>query len=113
MGKVERMMDKYPIPHYAVSVWVAGDNLMVAFPGTASEQGHTIKLPVSAGGLKAALSILRDRAQARDLRLGNRGTPIQWVIESDKNYKAWLKAMAEVKKERAKSPDQLLEELDL
>jgi hypothetical protein len=106
-------MDKYPIPHYAVSVWVAGDHLMVAFPGTASEQGHTIKLPVSAGGLQAAITVLKDRATARDLRLSNRGTPTQWDLENDNRYKTWLKAMAEDKKEKAKSPDQLLEELDL
>lgn len=67
--------DKYPLPQYAVSVWAAGDNLMVAFPGTVTEQGHTIKLPLSEGGLRAAISILKDRAQAQDLRLGNRGTP--------------------------------------
>ena len=69
------MSDKYPLPAYACSIWVAGDSLMVAFPGTITEQGHTIKLPISEGGLKAALHILRERAQAQDLRIGQRGTP--------------------------------------
>ena len=74
-------MDKYPLPAYACSVWVAGDNLMVAFPGTVTEQGHTIKLPCSENGLKTVIKILRDRALARDLRLGNDGTPSQWTAE--------------------------------
>lgn len=74
--------DKYPLPSYACSVWVAGDHLMVAFPGTLSEQGHTIKLPVSEAGLKTALSILKERAQARDLRLSHSGTPSQHESEA-------------------------------
>ena len=74
-------VDPYPLPAYACSVWVAGDDLMVAFPGTATAQGHTIRLPVSEGGLRAAISIMRERAQAASLKLGNRGTPTQWDIE--------------------------------
>lgn len=82
--------DKYPLPAYACSIWAAGDNLMVAFPGVATEQGHTIKLPLSEGGLRAVLSILRERATAQDLRLSQRGTPSQW--EADK-LAAWGKAL--------------------
>lgn len=74
--------DKYPLPCYAISAWVVGDSLMIAFPGTVSEQGHTIKLPASAGGLQAAITIMRDRASAESLKLGNRGTPTQWDIEA-------------------------------
>lgn len=74
--------DKYPLPAYAVSMWVVGDSLMIAFPGTVTEQGHTIKLPASAGGLQAAVNIMRERSRAQDLRLGNRGTPTQHEIEA-------------------------------
>lgn len=73
--------DKYPLPSYAVSAWIVGDSLMIAFPGSLSEQGHTIKLPASAGGLQAAINIMKDRARASDLRVGNKGTPTQWDIE--------------------------------
>jgi hypothetical protein len=76
------MSDKYPLPAYAVSMWVVGDNLMVAFPGTVSEKGHTIKLPASAGGLQAAITIMKDRARATDLRIGNKGTPTQYDLEA-------------------------------
>lgn len=73
--------DKYPLPAYAVSMWVVGDHLMIAFPGTVSEQGHTIKLPASAGGLQAAITIMKDRAAAESLKIGNKGTPTQYDIE--------------------------------
>ena len=85
------MPDKYPLPSYAVSVWVAGDSLFIAFPGTVSEQGHTIKLPASAGGLQAAVNIMKDRASAESLRIGNRGTPTQW--DTDKTLAHWGKLM--------------------
>lgn len=76
------MTEKYPLPDYAISAWVVGDSLMIAFPGTITEQGHTIKLPASAGGLAAAVTIMKDRAAAKDLRLGNLGTPTQYDIEA-------------------------------
>lgn len=119
------MSDKYPLPAYAVSVWVAGDSLMVAFPGTLSEQGHTIRLPASEGGLRAAISIMKDRAAAESLKLGNRGTPTQW--DTDKQMAHWgkmLKAgndgkiakherkLAEAKREREEATE-FLKELGL
>jgi hypothetical protein len=72
----------YPIPAYAVSIWIAGDSLLVAFPGTVSEQGHTIKLPASTAGLKTALDIAKARSEATSLLLGNAGTPTQYEIEA-------------------------------
>lgn len=91
--------DKYPLPAYACNVWVAGDSLMVAFPGTVTEQGHTIKLPASEGGLKTALSILRNRSDAQDLRLGNAGTPTQWDVECHAGA-AWGKVTKRQREER-------------
>lgn len=91
------MSEKYPLPEYAVNVWVAGDNLMVAFPGTVTEQGHTIKLPASQAGFQTIVRILRDRATAKDLRLGNEGTPAQYDLEADQRYAIILRAMGEAK----------------
>ena len=103
-------MDKYPLPDYAVSVWVAGDSLMVAFPGSVSEQGHTIKLPASAGGFAAAITIMRDRARARDMRLGNKGTPTQWDIERLAAMNKALDAEGAVKRaERAREREEATE----
>jgi hypothetical protein len=94
--------DKYPLPAHACSIWAAGDNLMVAFPGVATEQGHTIKLPLSEGGLRAVVSILRERSVAQDLRLSQRGTPSQW--EADK-LAAWGKALKRDRDERVAKLD--------
>lgn len=82
------MAESYPLPAHACNIWVAGDHLMVAFPGTVSERGHTIRLPISEAGLKTALAILRDRAAARDLRIGNDGTPTQYTAEQHAG-RAW------------------------
>jgi hypothetical protein len=90
--------NSYPLPSYAVSAWVAGDDLYIAFPGTVSEQGHTIKLPASAGGLAAAVKILRERQAAESLRIGERGTPTQYEIEAGK---AWGAVTRRNRKERA------------
>lgn len=81
----------YPIPAYAISVWVAGDSLMIAFPGTVTEKGHTIKLPASAAGLDTAVKIAKARAEASDLRIGNRGTPTQYDVEAGKAWGAVTK----------------------
>jgi len=88
----------YPLPSYAASIWIAGDDLMIAFPGQGPEsKGHTIKLPSSETGLKTALKIMRARSHAEDLRLANKGTPSQWEAEQDMKYASWLKAMKKTK----------------
>lgn len=83
------MPESYPLPAYACSVWVAGDDLMVAFPGQGPEgRGHTIRLPASTGGLQVALTIMRERQSAPDLRLAQRGTPTQYDLETISRYMA-------------------------
>jgi hypothetical protein len=108
---------KYPIPAHAASFWVAGDSLMVAFPGQGPEEhGHTVKFPASEGGLRAAITVLKDRAQARDLRLANRGTPTQYEVENDLRYRAFVKARKDEKKAAVQTREEaeaFLKELDL
>lgn len=88
------MPEQYPIPSYAVTLWVAGDDLWLAFPSTVADgRGHSVKLPASTAGLKTAIEILKARAVAPDYRLGNRGTPTQYELEQDKKYGAILEAM--------------------
>ncbi len=38
---------------------------------------------------------MRQRSQAKDLKLGNPGTPTQYELEQDKKYGAILKSMAD------------------
>lgn len=88
------MPESYPLPDYAVSLWVAGDDLWIAFPGQGPEgKGHSVRLPASIAGFATAISILRDRAQAKSLKLGERGTPTQYELEQDRKYGAILAAM--------------------
>lgn len=94
------MAEQYPLPSHAASFWIAGDDLMVAFPGQGREgRGSTLRFPASAGGLTAAINVLKARAaNAQDLRLAARGTPTQYEVEramvGDPKYTAILRAMA-------------------
>lgn len=96
------MPEPFPLPSYAASFWVAGDDLWIAFPGQGpQERSHSIRLPASAAGMAAAIKIMRDRSQAARLELSNRGTPTQYEVEralaSDANYAYILGAMASAK----------------
>lgn len=106
-------MEKYPLPAYAVSVWIAGDDLFIAFPSSRTEKGHTIKLPASAGGLHAAVTIMKARSAERSHLLGERGTPTAYEMEtalsSDKRYTEWLKAMSAGSAEKARERDEATE----
>ena len=108
------MPESYPLPSYAISLWVAGDDLWLAFPGQGPEgKGHSVRLPASIAGMQTAVAILRERSQAKDLRLGERGTPTQYELEQDKKYGAILAAMqadtAEKREARARAAAELTE----
>lgn len=91
------MPETYPLPSYAISLWVAGDDLWLAFPGQGPEgKGHSVRLPASQAGMATAITILRERAQAERLELGNRGTPTQYEIEAGK---AWGRATKRLREE--------------
>lgn len=96
------MPESYPIPSHAASFWIAGDDLWIAFPPQGPEaRGSSIHLPANEHGLATAIAILKSRTLSQDLRLGNRGTPTQHALETDKKYNAWLRAMNEDKEETA------------
>jgi len=104
----------YPVPAYAATIWVSGDNLMVTFPPQKGERSHTISLPISEGGLKTAVQIFRDRAHASDLRIANVGTPTQYQVESAAKYRAFYKPKPKrLPVPRRKKIKDLLKELEL
>ena len=108
------MSERYPIPDYAVNLWVSGDDLWIAFPGQGPEErGHSVRLPASVAGLQTAITILKERAQAKSLKLGERGTPTQYELEQDRKYAAILEAMkadtAERREAQAKAEAELVE----
>lgn len=109
------MPESYPIPSHAASFWIAGDVLWIAFPPQGPEaRGSSIRLPANEHGLATAIAILKSRV--KPTRLGERGTPSQYDLETDKKFSAWLRAMDEGKMiteaERAKAKAEL-EELGL
>ena len=108
------MTERYPIPAYAVNLWVSGDDLWIAFPGQGPEErGHSVRLPASVAGMQTAITILKERSQAKSLKLGERGTPTQYELEQDRKYAAILEAMkadtAERREARAKAEAELAE----
>lgn len=109
------MPESYPIPSHAASFWIAGDDLWIAFPAQGPEaRGSSIHLPANEHGLATAIAILKSRV--KPTRLGERGTPSQYDLETDKKFAAWLCAMNEGKEataaERAQAKIEL-EELGL
>src|SRR5438309_159855 len=94
------MPETYPLPSYAISLWVAGDDLWLAFPGQGPEgKGHSVRLPVSKSGLKVAINILRDRAKAESLKIGHDGTPTQYTVEQYAG-RAWGTVSKRMREER-------------
>lgn len=109
------MPEQIPLPSHAASFWIAGDDLWIAFPGQGpNERGHSIRLPASVAGLQTAISILKTRSAPT--KLGERGTPTQYDLETDEKFRKWLGAMnaskAATANERAQAKAEL-EELGL
>lgn len=94
------MPESYPLPAHAASFWIAGPDLWIAFPGQGPEgKGHSIRLPASVAGLATAIQILKDRAQAESLKIGNDGTPSQYTAEQYAG-RAWGTVNKRLREER-------------
>lgn len=112
-------MSDYPIPSYAVSLWVAGDQLWLAFPPLDGERGHSVPYPLTERGIALALETLKHRRLgARSL--GEAGAPTRYQVERelyhDPRYNIILGAMAKAKADTAKEATEagaFLEELGL
>ena len=80
-------------PKEAAYIWIKGDQIMVAFPGTVVADGHTVPFPASIKGLEAILAILRNRASRTDF--ASRGAPTRYAVEralvNDKRYNDLLR----------------------
>jgi hypothetical protein len=76
------MSDSYPLPHYAASVWLSGDKLMVAFPPLPGNiKGHTVALPSTAAGFAVLQESLRERQRDGYQKLGTKAVPVQYDID--------------------------------
>lgn len=89
----------YPLPSYATTIWLDGNNICLALPSGPDSKAHVIRIPLakcsiekSAGGSvlgtqmgwQALLEVLRQRraTQKRPIRLGDRASPVQYDIEA-------------------------------
>ena len=104
----------YPIPGYAVTVWLAGDKLHVCFPPTVGTKSHTAIFPATDKGVLLFLQVMRERKPG--LTIGHAGEPTQYQIErtlaGDRKYNAWLRLM-ETSEARQAELEAMLEEIGL
>lgn len=86
----------YPLPSYAATIWLAGENICIALPSGASQKSHTIRIPVAKCSIETSewgeplarqrgwmvlLDILKQRQQLREAPIGTRAAPVQYDIE--------------------------------
>jgi hypothetical protein len=105
----------YPIPSYAVYVWIVGDKLHVCFPPAIGTKSHTVIFPATDKGVSLFLAVMRER-RGQLTTIGQAGEPTGYQVEralaGDKKYNEWLRAM-NVSDEREKELEALLEEVGL
>lgn len=111
------MTDRYPPPSYAISVWLAGDAIMLAIP-----EAGTIPIPLERlepqvndfgaivpgnRGLAVLLDLLRSRMASRSPTIGQSAAPVRYDVEqalaNDEKYKIWLAALTEDKAAKAEA----------
>jgi len=85
-------MSDYPLPSYAASVWVVGDQVHAGF------DGHTVAFPNTETGLTLLLAVLRERARDNAFnKIGTKSSPTKYAVEralvNDKRYNELLRAM--------------------
>ena len=85
-------MSDYPLPSYAASIWIAGDQIQCGF------DGHTVAFPNTEVGLTLLLAVLRERGRAGVSNvIGTPSSPTQYGVEralvNDRRYNELLRAM--------------------
>lgn len=113
------MSDRFPPPSYALSLWLAGDTVMIAVP-----EAGTIPIPLTRlepqtsdfgsvvsgnRGLAVLLDILRARMASRAPQIGQPPAPVRYDVEqalaSDEKYKAWQEAMNQMAETKAEAKE--------
>lgn len=93
----------------SLTIWLAGDTIFAAVPpAPGHDRGHTIHVSADEFGLKNLLYVLRQRAMAREEKIGSPGAPTQYVLEQ---WAKPLQAQGKAPKPLSLSFDEL--ELDL
>lgn len=89
-------MSDYPLPSYAASIWIAGDQVHAAF------DGHTVAFPNTETGLKLLLGVLRERGHPHAVNvIGHESSPTKYQVEralvNDQRYNFLLREMQKAK----------------
>lgn len=88
-------MSDYPLPSYAASIWIAGDQVHAAF------DGHTVAFSNTVMGLKLLLGVLRERQHSTINCIGMESSPTRYQVEralvNDQRYNFLLREMNKAK----------------
>lgn len=79
-------MNDFPLPSYAVAVWLSGDKIMVRFPPAPGHDSHHVVGFDSFAEVEAVLKARR-AAEPRELKLGHPGVPTQAMAEALRSVK--------------------------
>lgn len=98
MDQQQSSFSGYPLPSYAMQIWLAGDTIHLALPSGPDGKSHVVRIPLakcsieqSEGGQPLARQlgwvvlqdILKSRQQQREApRIGQRSAPVQCDIEA-------------------------------
>lgn len=105
-------MSDYPLPDYAASIWLIGDEIALCLPAQVEgARAHTIQLPATDKGMVALMTILRDRARASNRTIGTKAAPVQYDVEALLRGMSITKVPPAYKTEAR--PDLSLDDLDL
>lgn len=88
----------YPLPSYAIQVWLAGDTIHLALPSGPVGKSHIVRIPLAKCSIETSewgqplarqlgwvvlQDILKQRQQQREApRIGQRSAPVQYDIEA-------------------------------
>ena len=113
-------VETYPIPAHSATIWIAGDQLMLALPSTPEVQGHIVQFPANQRGMEAVVALMTGRSRSHFNMLGARTAPpkatVERLLTDDKKYNEWLAAMGvkrSVDRAEAAEAEAFLAELDL
>lgn len=101
----------YPLPSYAVGMWLVGDEIAVRIPPSdGHDSGHVLRFPATEIGFRGVVSLLKAREAHKGMaKIGTRAAPTQHDLE---RMAAWAKAMSPDKRSRRdREMDSLLDEL--
>jgi hypothetical protein len=88
----------YPLPFYAMQIWLAGDTIHLALPSGQDGKSHIVRIPLAKCSIETSewgqplarqlgwvvlQDILKSRQQQREApRIGQRSAPVQYDIEA-------------------------------